>query len=284
MSISNSTQLNDLIGSIVDADAQSAAYGARVMRPLVRSTQIPQGANNITVPRFQKLTPVGLTEGAAPSSTTWATDGQTLTPVERGVYVQISKHTLYADPFSDLAPYGEQLGRALANDEDQVILNLASGTGFSNNVGSGLVDASSAKGYLLSGIAQLEAQNAPFPYFGVFHPVTWGKIRDSIGDAAVMGTVGQQTVQGFGDGVTNLVGFVGAPYGLPCFISTQIATDTLYHNIIASKEAIGYAYMQDISVDINDNVVARAIDAMAWYAGEAKELVDAYGVVIKDTV
>lgn len=283
MAISDSTQMNDLIGTIVSADAQSAAYAARVMRPLVRSTQVPQGAANIVVPRFAKLTPGALTEGTAPGSTTWTTDGVTLSPIERGVYVQISKHTLFADPFSDLAPYGEQLGRALAEDEDYTILALASGTLLSTNVQSMTMSATNSKAALLSGVAQLEAQNAPGPYFAVFHPTSWQSLRASIGDAAVMSTVGAGVVNGY-NGTANLNGYVGSPYGIPCFISTKVARSaTVNFNVIASREAFGYAYMQDIGVDVLDNVVARAYDLMAWYAGKPATLVEPYAAVIKDT-
>ncbi len=223
MSISNSTTMDDLIGTIVSSDAQSAAYAARVMRPLVRASQLPQGAGSVTIPRFQKLTPALLTEGVAPSSTTWSTDGVLLTPVERGTYVQISKHTLYADPFSDLAPYGEQMGRALGNDEDELILAQASGTALTTNVQAGSLTADNAKGFLLSGIAQLEAQDAPGPYFAVFAPTSWDAVRASIGDASVMASVGEGTVEGFGDGTNALNGYVGSPYGIPCFISSKVA-------------------------------------------------------------
>src|SRR3982751_4215170 len=112
MPLSNTTTLNDLVGQIVSQDAQSAAYSARVMRPLIRTYIVPPGAGSIVVPRFAAVAVGSLTEGVAPTSTTMRTDGVTLTPVERGTYVQISKRLLHADPFQDLAPYGDQLGRA----------------------------------------------------------------------------------------------------------------------------------------------------------------------------
>jgi hypothetical protein len=42
--------------------------------------------------------------------------------------------------------------------------------------------------------------------------------------------------------------------------------------------------MQDIGVDVDDNVVARAFDLMGWYSGDADELVDLYAVTIEDDV
>ena len=118
MAVSNSTTLNDLVGQIVSDEAQSAAYSARVMRNLVTVKEVPLGAGSIVMPRFQKLTEGALTEETATTSTQWSSDGVTLTPVERGIYVQISKRVLHADPFSDLAPYGEQLGKALAEGDN----------------------------------------------------------------------------------------------------------------------------------------------------------------------
>lgn len=286
MTVSNSTTLNDLVGQIVSAEAQSAAYATRVMRPLVRSVAVPPGAGSIVVPRFQALSVSSLTEGTAPSSTQWSTDGVTLTPVERGVYVQISKRALHADPFSDLAPYGEQIGRALAADEDALILDAVSFSTIVNEQTGGANNVTGAD--FLSGIGKLEAANAPQPYFAVYHPVSWAKIRADLDDASAFASVGKSIVEGFGEGSTNMAGFVGAPYGVPTFISTAVnaVSDDAnsYANVMFSKEAIGYAFIQDIGVDVDDNIVARAMDLMGWYSGDADELVDAYGVQVEDDI
>lgn len=288
MAISNSTTLNDLVGQIVAEQAQSAAYSTRVMRPLVRSHALPPGAGSIVVPRFQALSVAGLTEGVAPSSYTWNTDGVTLTPVERGVYVQLSKRALFADPFSDLAPYGEQIGRALGQDEDALILDAVSFSNIVNEQGGGANNISLADH--LTAIGELEAANAPGPYYAVYHPVSWSKIRAGLDASEVIAfnAPGAQLANGFGEGLTNMNGFVGAPYGVPCFISTQVNTVSddvnSYANVMFSKEAIGYAYMQDIGVDVDDNVTARAFDLMGWYSGDADELVDAWGVQLEDDI
>ena len=283
MAISNSTTLNDLIGQIVSADAQSAAYAQRVMRPLVRGYAVPAGAGSIVVPRFQSVAVGSLTEGVAPASTTLNSDGITLTPVERGTYVQISKRTLHADPFQDLAPYGDQLGRALAQDEDALILDAMDFTTHVNTSGS--VTAADFR----EAIATLEAQNAPGPYFAVFHPNSWAKMRSEFSDAAAYANVGKQTVEGFGQGFSNQAGYVGSPYGIPCFISTAVnddgaATPSRRYNQIFSRESVGAAWIKDIGVDVDDNVVARAIDLMAWYSFNTDKLVDAYGVIIEDSL
>ena len=269
MAITNSTDLNDLMGSIINSEALSAAYGSRIMRNLVYAVQVPQGAQTITIPSFSGVAVAGLTEGTAPSSTTWGTAGQTLTPVERGVYVQISKHVLYADPFSDLAPYGQQLGMALAKDEDTLIA-----AEFANFTGGTIGASGSAltKNAFLSGVAALEATDMPGPICAVFHPTAWAPLRSALGDAAVMAAPGTNIVEGFGKGLTEMNGFVGAPYGVPCFISTKVPNDggtNNYVNGMFKKQAIGYGYMQDLAVDIDDNKTARAYDLMAWYAGDA---------------
>lgn len=287
MSISNSTTLNDLVGQIVSADAQSAAYSNRVMRPLVRSVAVPPGAGSIVIPRFQSLTVASLTEGVAPSSSAWSSDGVTLTPVERGVYVQISKRALHADPFSDLAPYGEQIGRALAEDEDALILaSQEFNTGIVNEQGAGANNISGAD--FLTAVGNLEAANAPQPYHAVFQPVSWAKIRADLDDASAFASVGKQIVEGFGEGMTHQAGYVGAPYGVPTFISTQVPDvhddAASYANVMFSKESTGYAYIQDIGVDVDDNVVARAMDLMGWYSGDADELVNDYGVTLEDDI
>jgi len=285
MALSNSTTLNDLVGQIVSSEAQSAAYAARVMRPLVRSVALPPGAGSIVVPRFQSIAVAGLTEATAPVGHAMTTDGVTLTPVERGALLTISKTALHADPFADLSPYGEQLGRALAADEDSLIIDAITPATIVNEQGAGANNVTTAD--LLSGIAGLEAQNAPGPYFAVFHPTSWSKMRAGLDDASAFASVGKKIVEGYGEGYTNLNGYVGSPYGVPCFISTSITTmdggDT-YVNLMFSKEALGYAYAQDIGVDVDDNIPARAFDLMGWYSGDSDELVDLYSVMIQDDV
>lgn len=202
------------------------------------------------------------------------------------MYVQLSKRALHADPFTDLAPYGEQIGRALASDEDALILTSAIFSSIVNQQGGGANNVTAAD--FLTAIGTLEAQNAPAPYFAVFHPVSWAKVRAGLDDASAFASVGKQIVEGFGEGLTQLNGYVGSPYGVPTFISTNVqdvSDDAAsYANVMFSKEALGYGFMQDIGVDVDDNVTARAMDLMGWYSGHASELVDLYGVQIEDDI
>jgi len=281
MAISNSTTLNDLVGQIVTQDAISAAYGARVMRNITSVYEVPLGAGSIVVPTFSGVFEAALTEGVAPNSTTWNTDGVTLTPVERGIYVQISKRVLHADPFMDLAPYGDQLGRSLAYGEDTEILKVMGSGCFNNTVGTFEADIT-ASGFRAA-ISALESANAPKPYFAVFHPASWGKLTADFGQANVFDAVGAGIVNGFGDGYPSLNGYVGSPYGIPTFISTAVPSDsTHYYNCMFSKQAIAFAYMKDIGIDVFDNVVARAFDVMAWRSADQKVTNKDYGVTIID--
>lgn len=286
MAESDTTTLNDLIGQIVSSQALSAAYGARVMRQLVHAVEVPMGAGSIVIPKFDAIAVGSLAQAIVPDLATCSTGGVTLTPVERGALVRLSKSALRADPWSDLDPYGDQLGRALAIDEDNLILDAVSFATIVNQQGGGAANVNAA--HLLTAIGALEVQNAPGPYFAVWHPTSWAKIRAGLDDAAVFASVGQKIVEGFGEGFTNMNGFVGAPYGIPCFISTAVnaVSDdaSSYANIMFSKDAIGYAFGQDISVDVDENVPARAFDLMGWYSGDAAELVDLYGVQIEDDI
>lgn len=281
MAVSNSTTLNDLVGQIVSADAVSYAYSARVMRPLVRNYAVPPGAGSYVVPKFDAVTVAALTEGVAPSSTQMTTSGVTLTPTERGVYVQLSKRVLHADPFQDLAPYGEQMGRAMAQDEDALILDIASTftTRLNNTTDAADIDD------ILGAVSYLEGLNAPGPYFAVMHPASWAKFRKAYADTGTYGVIGERVVQGFGEGFTNMAGYVGSPFGIPTFISSQVNSDGTprRENVVFARDAIACAYIQDIGVDVDDNVVARAIDLMGWYSFDCELLNAAWGVVIEDT-
>lgn len=283
--LTNTTSLNDLIGTIVASEAQAYAYAARVMRPLVKWKEVPQGFNSVVIPRFQAVTVAALTEATAPTEQQMATDGVTLTPVERGALALISKTALRADPFDDLDPYAMELGRALAADEDALILDAFDGSVIVNEQSGSASNVTLDD--MLTAISTLEAANAPGPYFGIWHPTSWGKLRKELDDASQFASVGRTVVEGFGTGFTSLNGYVGAPYGIPCFLSTGVNTkDTgaTYDNYVFSREAAGYAYTKDIGVDVDENVRARAFDLMAWYSGDADELVDAYYVCVEDDV
>lgn len=285
MSISNTTTLNDLVGTIVSDQAITYAYANRVMRPLVSGFVVPPGNASIVVPAWQSLSVAALTEGTAPSSTTLSTDGVTLTPTERGLFVEVSKRALYADPWQDLAPYGEQMGRAIAADEDKLVLDLME-SGFTTVVNDA-GDAMSQDDFL-SAVSYLEANNVPGPYFAVFHPYSWAKLRKAFGDAAAFASVGKQTVEGFGQGFTNNAGYVGSPYGIPCFISSQVtahdATPTHRPNYVFSQKAFGLGWLNDIRIDVDDNIVGRKIDLMGWYSVDVKVLKATWGCQIHDTL
>jgi hypothetical protein len=281
MAVSNSTTLNDLIGQIVSSDAVGYAYSNRVMRPLIRAYAVPPGAGSYTIPKFDSVSVSALVEGVAPASTTMTTSGVTLTPTERGTYVQISKRALHADPFVDLAPYGTELGRAMAQDEDALILDVMS-AGFSTRINNDTTDVDVPD--ILTAISTLESLNAGGPFFAVFHPASWAKMRAKFADTGTYGVIGERTVEGFGQGFTNMAGYVGSPFGIPTFISTQVNTggDGRRENVVFAQSAAAVGFIQDIGIDIDDNVTARALDLMAWYSLDAKLLQDAYGVIVED--
>ena len=285
MALSNSTTLNDLVGQIVSDQAVTAAYSTRVARPIISGRVVPPGNNSIVIPKWQSVAVASLTEGVAPSSTAMSTDGLTLTPTERGVYVEIAKHTLYADPWQDLAPYGDQLGRAMAQDEDSLVF-AAMSAGFTNIINPA-ADALTISDFQTA-LAKLEASNAPGPYFGVFHPYSWAKLRAGLSDASAFANVGRQTVEGFGPGFTNSAGYVGSPYGVPCFVSSQVPTidDTVDYrkNFVFSQQSFAAAWMNDIRIDVDDNVVGRKIDLMAWYTVDVDVLRDEWAVAVHDTL
>lgn len=282
MALSNTTTLNDLIGSIVSANAQSAAYSNRVFRQLVRGEAVPPGFKTLTIPRFDAISVAALTEGVAPSSTTLSTTGVTLTPAEYGVYVQISKMALHADPWADLAPYGDQIGRAMAQKEDSLILSEMDFTTVINPSGALVVDD------FIDAIGTLEAANAPHPYAAVMHPVSWSKIRKEVDVQGYGSQVGELMVNGFGPGITNMNSYVGSLFGVPVFISSQMtsdgATPAVRNNVVFSREAVGCAWIKDIGIDVDDNIVSRAFDLMGWFSVDCAKLVDAYGVRLGDTL
>lgn len=291
MAKSNTTTLNDLIGSIVNALVAEYAYSVEVMSKLCTFRMIEDGYGSVTMPRWATIAVGALTQATAPTAAALSTDGVTLTPTERGVLVELSKSVLRADPFTDLEPYAQTLARALGEDSDSLILaKMQHATnGFSGVVNNGAGASDMTLAHFRTAIATLLAANAPRPYSCVMHPDSWAKIMDDLDDAGSFSIPGKDVVEGHGEGkpVRDDM-FVAAPYGVPIYLSTQVDatrdTNETYSNVMFSKEAWGIARKYDIRVDIAENVPARAYDLMAWYSQDQAELVDGYGVVIEDQV
>lgn len=288
MAVSNSTSLNDLVGEIVSSQVQKAAYAKRVLRNLVRVHHLPPGAGSLVVPQFDAVSVASLTEAVAPNTTQMTTDGKTLTPVERGVYVRVGKRVLHADPFSDLAPYSAELGAALAQDEDEQIIAQFDFTQAANT-DSSAVDVDD----FLKAISMLESANSYGNKYAIFHPNSWAKLRKELGDWASFANVGKQIVEGFGEGQTNNNGYVGSPFGVHCYISTAVPmkmsndatpVPVAYRNSVFTSEAVAVGFIRDIGVDVDDNIPARALDLMAWYTIDAVKLKDNFGVTVWDDI
>lgn len=288
MALSNTTTLNDLIGSVVDSLVQEFAYALEVMKPICRFRQIEEGFDSIVIPRWATIAIGALTEATAPTAAALSTDGVTLTPTERGVLVTIGLRALRGDPFDDLEPYARTLGRSMGADSDSLILaDMEAKFSVTVNDGAGLVDVTLA--FFQTAIATLLAADAPTPYFCVLHPGSWAKIMAELDDASAFGVPGSQVVEGHGRGMPkDQQNFVAAPFGVPIYLSSQVDstrdTNETYANIMMSQEAYGVARTFDMRVDTDKNVPARAFDLMAWYAQASDELVDAYAVVLEDQV
>jgi hypothetical protein len=291
--MTNTTTLNDLIGSIIDAMVQEYSYARSVVKKLVTYKEIDNGYNSITIARWNSIAIGALTQSVTPDALALSTDGVTLTPTERGVVIKVSKTVLRADPFTDLEPYAKTLARALGEDQDSLILaKMASNggaTGFANTINNGggtadieLEDLRTAVGYLL-------ANNAPMPYYSVLHPVSWSKILPELDDVSAFATPGKNVVEGHGEGMPVAPdGFVAAPYGVPIYLSTKVdaARDTAqtYTNVMFSSEAWALASTFPQRVEAQENKPARCFDVVAWYTQDNAELVDTYGTTIEDQI
>jgi len=180
--------------------------------------------------------------------------------------------------------------KQLAEDEDGLILDSMSGSGTLDTIinDNGTTPANTDLADFRTAISTLEAANAPKPYWAVYHPTSWAKLVADLDDASAFASVGQQIVEGFAPGFPSLNGFVGAPYGVSVFISTKIpatlGAGTIYENFMFSPQAVGYAFLQDLGIDVDDNVTARAMDLMAWYSGDAAVIASDFGVQIHDDI
>jgi N4-gp56 family major capsid protein len=275
MAVTNSTNLNDLLPSIV-AEALFVASEKSIMRGLVRNyTLNPGQGKTVTVPIYPKQTATALTEATAGNQVTVSTDGATLTVSEVGLYATISDLAMMASTSNVVADLGRLFGEAIARKIDTDLMSNF-GT-FATTVSSTSTTATPA--LLFQGIAKLRSAgyDTSNDCAIVLHPNVAYDIASTLTSqfAAPASMVGNDALRN---------GFMGMLGGVPVYQSSLVsgaggspaAGD--YACGIFHKDALGLAIMKDITIETQRQAAARGYDIVGSAIYGHGELYDLAGV------
>jgi N4-gp56 family major capsid protein len=254
MAVTNSTNLNDLLPSIV-AEALFVASEASIMRGLVRNyTLAPGQGKTVTVPIYPKQTATALTEATAGNQVTVATDGATLTVSEVGLYATVSDLSMMASSSNVVADLGRLFGEAIARKMDTDILSNVSS--FSAGVGSSSTTATAA--LLFQGIAKLRSAgyDTSNDCAIILHPNCAYDVL-----SAITNTFANPAGYAANDALK--AGFMGTIGGVPVYQSSLVnntGTAGDYNNVIVHKDALGLALMKDVTIETQRQAALRGYD------------------------
>ncbi len=218
---STTTTYNDTVYAAIIADMVLDALMAHVVTPPLtkRFDLRNQASKTVNIPKADKFTASGLTEGVELANTALTTGFATMTAAETGIMATVTDVLEVSDIPAAHGARLRQLGRALADKVDVDITALLGA--FSSTVGTTTADLTLAN--LLSGIFTLEAADAPKPFVGVLHPVQIADLRTGLNAAANA----PYKSEGIRAGTNELGpagnGYAGEWFGLPLYFSTNVA-------------------------------------------------------------
>ena len=241
---------------IVVAAAQVANNYAVIVPKLVDRIDLPQGAKNVSVPKYAQLSASALTEGVAIASPTSLTvTHTTITPAEAGVYVAITRDAVYQMNDSVLKRIGRLVGEALGDYIDETGVDMFSGL----NTTMGTAGTTLTVGHISAGLAKLTGSTALPPFVGVFHPYQTHRLRSALAPA------GTYPING-GVAADQLAKYkVMSLFGVDIYEDGRIdviSGDDAY-GAIFNKGAICYTEEFGIKVDQEWNIFSRAWDTVA---------------------
>jgi hypothetical protein len=214
------TSYNDTVYSAIIADMVLDALMAHVVTPpLTKHFDLRnQASKAVNIPKADKFTASGLTEGVEIANTSLTTGVATLTAAETGIMATVTDVLEVSDIPAAHGARLRQLGRALADKVDVDITALLDN--FTSTVGTTTSDLTLAN--ILSAIFTLEAADAPKPFVSVLHPVQVSDLRSGLNSASNA----PYRSEGIRSGTNELGpagnGYAGEWFGLPTYFSTNV--------------------------------------------------------------
>lgn len=255
---------------------QEAIFTAQeksIMLPLVTVYDISgQAGKTVQVPVYPTVSASAVAEGSDLANTAINPSEVTITASEQGVMASVSDLMRDSAGRNVAQDVGRILGEAVAKKADEDITALFSG--FSTGVGSAGTELTAD--LIFKAVAELRVDNAPAPFYGVFHPKAIYNLKKTLanaGSVSALSDIGNEALR---------TGYVGQIAGVQLFESAVIGIDSADDSIgaVFSPKAIGVASKKGLTIEEERNASARLTEYVATATWGVAELVDAYGVKV----
>ena len=265
------TTLDDLISPLV-AEALFVANERSIMRGLVRNYTMPMNSGKtLQVPIYPTVSAVARSEAQDLSNTEVTTNKADLTVSEVGVMTTLTDFARTTSESDVVADLGRLFGEAIAKKIDQDLIALFDG--FSTSIGGAGTELSIDN--IFKAVATLRQAGVPGPYYGVFNPKVIYNVKKTLTNTFVNPNAGDLQNEAM------RTGFIGQIAGVNIFESSNVDGTTDTDNCkggIFSRDAIGFALMQDLKIETQRDASLRATEIVATAVYGAGELHDSYGI------
>ena len=266
-----SSTVSELYTEIV-AEALFVASEQSIMRNLVRNYTIAGGGKSVEVPIYANVSAAAVNEATDLSNTAINPTSVTITASEVGIMTTLTDLARNSASRNVAADIGRLFGEAIARKIDADLSALFSG--FSTEKGPGAGSEIVVQD-LFEAAAELRTNNAPGPYYGVFHPKQIFNVKKTLTNTFV----GRDTEL---SNEAMRTGFVGNIAGVQIFESSNISVDGSDDSIggVFSQDALALAMMQDLKIESQRDASLRADELVATAVFGVSEIHDSYGVKI----
>ena len=264
-----SSTISELYTEIV-AEALFVASEQSIMRNLVRNYTIAGGGKSVEVPIYANVSAAAVNEATDLSNTAINPTSVTITASEVGIMTTLTDLARNSASRNVAADIGRLFGEAIARKIDADLSALFSG--FSTEKGPGAGSEIVVQD-LFEGAAELRTNNAPGPYYGVFHPKQIFNVKKTLTNTFV----GRDT-ELLNEAMRS--GFVGNIAGIQIFESSNVSVDGSDDSIggVFSQDALALAMMQDLKIESQRDASLRADELVATAVFGVSEIHDSYGV------
>ena len=266
-----STTISELYTEIV-AEALFVASEQSIMRNLVRNYTIVGGGKPVEEPIYATVSAAAVAEATDLSNTAVNPSSVTITASEVGIMTTLTDLARNSASRNVAGDIGRLFGEAIARKMDSDLSALF--TGFSTEKGPGAGSELTIQDLFEAG-TELRTNNAPGPYYGVFHPKQIFNVKKALTNTFA----GSSNIPDLGNEAMR-TGFVGQIAGINIFESANISVDGSDDSIgaVFAQDALGLAMMQDLKIESQRDASLRADEIVATAVYGVGELHDSYGV------
>jgi N4-gp56 family major capsid protein len=270
-------ELSELLPSIV-AEAMFQAQERSIMRNLVRNYNMSPGTGTtITVPIWADTAAGVLTEGTDMSNTALNTTSATLSVVSRGVMATITDLALKTSASNVIADAGRVMGAAVAKKLDQDLISLFDG--FTTEVGSAAAVMTSAD--IFEALSRLRNAGVSGNDLAcVVHPYIAYDIKSSLTSAFDGSRSADLANEAMKSGYVATIAGVDVYESANVPVANESGGVTDYKSAIFTKDALGLAMLDDISIETQRDASMRGSELVCTANYGFGKLNDAWGVEV----